>query len=85
MNVEEALKSKCRSYHESLSWRKEKKKKVAGSHSRFDQENSHGKKKKKKKKGILEISRLPTVIKGKMTDHQRKLHERPKNVEIKWE
>lgn len=42
-------------------------------------------KKKKKKKGILEISRLPTVIKGKMTDHQRKLHERPKNVEIKWE
>lgn len=60
---------------------KKRKKQVAGSNSRFDQENSHGK--KKKRGGILEISRLPTVIKGKMTDHQRKLHERPKNVEIK--
>lgn len=57
---------------------KKKERKLAGSDSRSDQMNSH-----KEKKRILEISRVPTLIRGKMTDHQRKLPQRPKNVEIK--
>ena len=52
----------------NLCFREEKKRKLAGSYSRSDQMNSH-----RQNNRILEISRVPTLIRGKMTDHQRKL------------
>lgn len=54
-----------------LREKKKKKRKLSGSDSRSEQ---------MKKKRILEISRVPTLIRGKRTDQQRNLPQRPKNV-----